>query len=201
MSQLVLDTRKAGPDDSMQKRLIAFIDGENLVLRYQAMLRNGRVPYEDNVHVVDAFVWNNQLLGASIDYDVIRATYYTSVAGGTERAPELRATIQKQMYACGERSRYWQRLNAAVFAKSTQDKKTKLVDMRICVDALANTMNRNMDVLYLVAGDGDYAPLVEEVMRHGIRVSVLALSDGLADLMTSVGDEFTCLDDALFKHA
>lgn len=185
----------------MKKRLIALIDGENLTLRYQAMLRNGHVPYEDNVLVKDVFVWNHRVLGAPVNYDVIRATYYTSVAGGTERAPEVEAAIQKQLFAFGdERKPEWQRLKAAVFTKSTQDRKTKLVDMQICVDALANTMNGNMDALYLVAGDGDYAPLVEEVMRHGIRVSVLALSDGLAERMVSVGDQFTCLDDVLFKQ-
>lgn len=185
----------------MKKRLIALVDGENLTFCYQRMLRDGRVPYADNVHLPDAFVWNNRLLGNPINYDVIRITYYTSIFGGSERAPEVKSLIQQQQYPCGdERTRTWQRLNAAVFTKSQQAKKTKIVDMRICIDALANTIDRNMDVLFLVAGDGDYVPLIEEVMRHGIRTCVLALSEGLSGAMTGVGDEFKCLDDTLFSH-
>lgn len=200
--RLILNRTKDEPETAMKKRLIALVDGENLVFRYQEMLRHGRVPYEDNVHVTDAFVWNPRLLGAPITFDVIRVTYYTSVTGGTERAPAVKDAIQAQMYSCGdERTRSWHRLNAAVFSKSAQSKKTKLVDMRICIDALANTMNANMDVLYLVSGDGDFVPLVEEVMRHGVRVRVLALGDCVADSMKSAGDEFAYLDDMLFKHA
>jgi uncharacterized LabA/DUF88 family protein len=185
----------------MKKRLICLIDGENLVIRYQEMLASGRVPHEDNFHLPDVCVWNNRLLGLPIDYDVIRATYYSSVFGDAVRARDVRDEVQTQMYACGdERTYVWQRLSGVVFAKSQRARKTKIVDMRVCIDALANTMNRNMEVLYLVAGDGDYVPLVEEIMRHGVRVCVFALSDGLAEQMRSVGDQFSLLDDKLFKQ-
>jgi uncharacterized LabA/DUF88 family protein len=184
----------------MKKRLISLIDGENLVFRYQEMLGKGRVPHNENFHVQDVMVWNNGLLGLPIEYDVVRATYCTSVFGDAVRAREVRDTVQTQMYACGdEKSRVWQRLSGAVFPKSQRSRKSKIVDMRVCIDALANTMSRNMEVLYLVSGDGDYAPLIEEIMRHGVRVCVFALSDGLAEEMKSVGDEFTLLDDKLFK--
>lgn len=36
---------------------LIFVDGENLFLRYQEMLKAGRKPAPGNVHVQDCFIW------------------------------------------------------------------------------------------------------------------------------------------------
>lgn len=184
----------------MKKRIVALIDGENLVFRYQEMLKSGRIPRDYNVHTPDVFIWNHYFFGIPIIGDVIRVVYYTSAVGDSRRVSELRARFQNQMYPCGDQKNYsWQRLSATVFKKDKSSRKTKTIDMRICIDALTHTMNHNMDILYLASGDVDYVPLIEEVMRHGIRVNVFAFTDGCADSMQLAGDNFTFLDDILFE--
>lgn len=46
----------------------------------------------------------------------------------------------------------------------------KGVDMALAIELLANSSARNFDVALLLAGDGDYAPLVREARRHGQRI-------------------------------
>jgi hypothetical protein len=42
---------------SIQKAFL-FVDGENLVMRYQAMVQNGKRPKRGVVHIPDVFVWH-----------------------------------------------------------------------------------------------------------------------------------------------
>lgn len=183
----------------MKKRMLFLIDGENIVCRYQAMLEAGAIPCFDTTHIRDVFVWNNRFFGQPIVGDVLRVVFYASVVGDDRRVREVREMIQKEMYSYGDaRDSSWERLNAVVVKKERNSRKTKTIDMRICIDALAHTMNQNMDILHLVTGDADYVPLIEEVMRHGIRVKVHALSDGCAASIRTAGDSFTLLDDVLF---
>ena len=59
-------------------RLMAFIDGENLVARYQAMRERGKQPQAGTQHAPDEYVWNPgfHLPGR---FEVIRAHHYASV--------------------------------------------------------------------------------------------------------------------------
>jgi uncharacterized LabA/DUF88 family protein len=184
----------------MNGRVLGLIDGENLVFRYQAMLEAGWIPYEHVVHIPDVFVWHNNLFGLPIAEEVLRVVFYTSVVGDDQRVSEIRDSIQREAYALGGRQiASWDRLSAFLVKKDRASRRSKAIDMRICIDALAHTMNRNMDVLHLATGDADFVPLVEEIMRRGIRVRIYAFSDGCAQIMRAVGDCFTSLDDVFFK--
>jgi len=55
-----------------------------------------------------------------------------------------------------------------------------------------------IDLVYLASGDGDYLPLVSEVMRHGKQVYVAAFSSGLNAELTHSVDEFFNLDGVFF---
>jgi uncharacterized LabA/DUF88 family protein len=55
-----------------------------------------------------------------------------------------------------------------------------------------------MDILFLLAGDGDYIPLIEEVMRQGKQVHLGAFSDGLSPRLPHIADEFVDLDKYFF---
>ena len=57
----------------------------------------------------------------------------------------------------------------------------------------------NVDALYLVSGDGDFIPLIQAVMRKGMQVNLLALSDGLNPQLPISVDEFECIDFLLFQ--
>lgn len=61
-------------------RMMIFIDGENLVFRYQAMLKEGYVPANKRVeHELDVFVWNKSMPPRMGNYKILRSTYYVTV--------------------------------------------------------------------------------------------------------------------------
>jgi uncharacterized LabA/DUF88 family protein len=61
------------------------------------------------------------------------------------------------------------------------------------IDILSNTYRNNVDTIFLISGDGDYIPIVEEVMRYGKKVYVAALSSGLNRRLRIVPDMFMSL--------
>jgi uncharacterized LabA/DUF88 family protein len=65
---------------------------------------------------------------------------------------------------------------------------------------LSHAFLDNYDVAVLVAGDGDYLPLVREVQRLGKRVYVAFFeSSGLNPELSLVADGFHALDGLLFS--
>jgi len=56
----------------------------------------------------------------------------------------------------------------------------------------------DVGAIYLFSGDGDFVPLVREIMRAGKHVIVGALSSGLAPEMKRIPDRFIDLDQWLF---
>jgi len=78
---------------------MVFIDGENLVARFQAMIDAGRVRDDAVAYQKDVFVWARGCLRRYVDgYDVIRVTYYTSVLGDESRIDEIERFIGGQEY-------------------------------------------------------------------------------------------------------
>jgi uncharacterized LabA/DUF88 family protein len=66
--------------------------------------------------------------------------------------------------------------NPHVFKKKTKDK-SKSVDIALSKDLLVNAFYNNYDVAVLIAGDGDYVPLIEEVKRQGKVVYLVFFED------------------------
>ena len=83
-------------------------------------------------------------------------------------------------------------LNPHVFKKKRQG--TKSVDINICVDATRHVSQSGLVTVVLVTGDGDYLPLIQELMRRGVDVEVQALSDGCHSELKYVPDSFRDLD-------
>ena len=91
-------------------------------------------------------------------------------------------------------------MHPRVFKKERRNQKSKSVDINICTDALRHVYNKSCNSVYLLSEDGDYLPLVEEIMRQGVSVHLAAFSDGLnEDLMYAV-DDFTDLDLLFFEE-
>ena len=60
----------------MARRTAYFVDGENTVARYQAMLEKGWVPHQATVHEPDVFVWHSErLIGNDRDDVLVRVSY------------------------------------------------------------------------------------------------------------------------------
>ena len=86
-----------------------------------------------------------------------------------------------------------------VFKKPRQSQKTRNVDIQVVIDVMRFAFTDEVERVYLVSGDGDYLPLLDEVMRRGKQVEVLALSDGLNDKLSHSVDRFYDLDPVFFR--
>ena len=72
----------------MYERAMFFIDGENLVLRYQDMLTKGYEPNPKILYEKDVYVWHKDVIRANIG-NIIRVNYYTSAQGSYEKIDSL----------------------------------------------------------------------------------------------------------------
>lgn len=66
------------------------------------------------------------------------------------------------------------------------------------VDILSQIYLDNIDTVYLIAGDGDYLPLISEVIRMGKQIYLSAFSEGLNPKLEVMVDQFNLLDDTYF---
>jgi uncharacterized LabA/DUF88 family protein len=178
------------------KRLMIFADGENLVCRYQAILKGGRTPRKEVRHVQDSYVWCPLFMPRG-SYAASRAIYYTSVQGDLAKvratADELRELRLFPNHApdwAHERTLY-----PKVFARPRGREEAKGIDVQLAVDVLSNVYQDNCDAVLLMAGDGDYAPILDESIRRGKITLVAAFSDGLSESVRERADTFYTLDD------
>jgi len=144
----------------------------------------------------DAYVWHSHI--TRIDYmEIVRASYYTTCIGDPAKLTGMKKNIRSVEYlSSGFRGDQDRKGNLVphVFKKENRSKKTKSVDINITIDALRHTYNDSIDCLFLISGDGDYIPLIQEVMRQGKQVFVGALSDGLNPEIPDIPDKFINLD-------
>jgi uncharacterized LabA/DUF88 family protein len=178
-----------------------FVDGENLVSRYQAMLSEGWVPRDDGVcHIQDVLVWHCSFSHLVRMDEVIRATYYTYVVGDENRVREVQDLIRKLEFSAHQNSPLPRTLTPKVFKKNRRSAKAKGVDIQMTVDILTNVYRDNLDTVLLLSGDGDYIPVIEEVLRCGKQCYVSAFSNGLHRDLLLIADQFYCLDGTMFPQ-
>ena len=188
----------------MGNRTFILADGENLVLRYQASLTADVQNREGTVHLPDVLVWHPEITKCAkyAPMNIIRASYYTTLVGDE---PTIESTKKKITDICfnfnigRNECQESGRLCPHVFKKEKNTQKTKSVDINITIDALRHTYNDSLDTLFLLSGDGDYIPLIQEVMRQGKRVVVGAFSNGLNQTLLHIADGFLDLDLLMLK--
>lgn len=195
-------------------KVMAFIDGENLTARFEAMVRDGKAPRTDSViphtvvvqHLQGLLAWHPHTIKEMYLGDTLeRAYYYTTFSGAEQELEQFSATIGQCDVAEPVRSDIDMpgrpiRLIPRVFKKSARRTKTKSVDISLCVDVLECVKNNALDAVYLVSGDIDYRPLIEAVMRAGKRVYVASLSSGCSPQLSNIPDRFVNLDSLYFKR-
>ena len=165
-------------------RMMVFIDGENIVARYQSMLDAGRQPVDGVQHQKDVFAWVYRAVWPGLNV-VQRATLYTYVVGDEIAANEAATAIQTltfgQYAPPGQNftGRLINTLYPRVF-KKLKCRPGKGGDIQMTVDILCNVYQNNLDTVYLISGDGDYEPIIHECQRMGKQVVVAALSSGLS---------------------
>jgi uncharacterized LabA/DUF88 family protein len=190
-------------------KAMVFIDGENLVIRYQDMINKGKKQKLHTKHHKDVYVWNDEMI-PSEEIDLRRVTYYTSAVGSDDYITKLREEIHSFGYRFrgqpdtfhGE-TRYQEQYGYVVpklYKKPAKKQRSRQVDINITIDILSHATPRQVDRMILISGDGDFIPLIREVMRRGIQVHVYALSSGLNNDLKVVADKFKLLDSRLLDN-
>ena len=179
--------------------MMIFADGENLVFRYQAMIKKGWTPRADIHHVQDVLVWYEAFSHLVRMHEVLRATYYTYVVGDDKKVTQIREMIRRLTFNAHRSSTLPKTLMPKVFKKPSQAASGKGVDIEMTVDILTQVHDDNIDTVLLLSGDGDYLPLIREVQRCGKQVYVSAFSDGLNPELPIVADQFYCLDGTTWQ--
>ena len=70
----------------------------------------------------------------------------------------------------------------------------KEIDVKITVDLLSHAYRRTMDRVILLAGDQDFKPLVNEVVRSGMYITVLCFKNNSSKDLRSSADERDMID-------
>jgi len=172
---------------------------------YQAMIANGAIPQDSVVHKPDTYVWREHTVQPGLNV-VLRATYYTYASGDNDKVASIAQEIKQLTFRQYDppQPKLWTKLpdnlSARIFKKE-RGKKAKGVDIQMTVDIMTHVYQNNLDVVYLVSGDGDYFPVIDEVIRNGKQIYVAALSDGLSPLLVERADKFFDLDRLYFNPA
>jgi uncharacterized LabA/DUF88 family protein len=187
------------PSDPHLRRWMMFVDGENLTIRVQRFAQDKDVPLQEGPYYMrDVLVWLPELEATTrllyredgpeeLQLLGVRAYYYTSTTGDEDKI----RSIREALWDIG--------FQPEVFKKPRKRDRTKGVDIALATDFLGNAYRDNYDAAVLVAGDGDYVPLVEEVKRLGKVVHVAFFGEkgrGLSPELRLASDRFWELEYA-----
>jgi uncharacterized LabA/DUF88 family protein len=183
---------------SSYRRMMIFIDGENLVFNYQATLKNHSSNINHEVsHLQDIYVWHPKSF-VPYKFEVLRASYYTFAVGTDDYIDSIRDDIKKLTFNKDSTSILPSLLRPYVFKKDKISRKSKGVDIQMTVDILTNVYNDNLDTVLLITGDGDFLPVINEIIRHGKQVYLASFKSGLNKKLINHVDEYIELDKIYF---
>ena len=185
----------------MVKTAIAFVDGENLVGRYQEMAATRKRRVEVS-HFQDAFVWSPQITLWTY-MDLIRVNYYTSLVGTDEKVRAIEQEMAGTTYSCKVSDAGLSgtaKLIPRVHKRLASSRKSKVVDVDITLDVMRAALETSIGAIFLLSGDGDYLPLVREVSRRTAKQVYLgAFSSGLSETLRDNVEAFVLLDAMFFE--
>lgn len=184
------------PNDPHLRRWMLFIDGENLTIRGQEFAKQRGITLEPGTHFCpNIYLWmpgvvatqaltNTNTTPVPVQPHAIRAFYYTSITGD-----DLAITRNREsLWSLG--------FQPEVFKKAKLQDKAKGIDVALTKDMLSNAFRNNFDVAVLIAGDGDYVPLVEELKRLGKVIYVMFFrQNGLSAALRLSSDMYFELDE------
>jgi len=176
------------------RRMMIFADGENLVFRFQEMIKQGFVQHDGVLHRQDSYVWTSGFSHLALQHEILRATYYTYAIGDAAKMSQVKAELQQLTFLKHMASRLPNNLTPHVFKKENRSRSGKGVDIQLCVDVLTHVYRKNVDSVLLLSGDGDYVPLLQEVRRAGVLVYLSAFSSGFNPVLREHADDVYELD-------
>lgn len=189
------------PIDPHLRRWMLFVDGENFTIRAQRVASDKGVSLEPGTEYrKNIFVWipgvkptcaltNAADSPMKVQDHAIRAYYYTSLTGDETQV----LSVKQALWSLG--------FHPEVFKKGRPEDKAKGVDIALAKDFLSHAFLDNYDAAVLVAGDGDYVPLITEVKRLGKVVYVVFFRDcGLSTELQLAADMFFEMEDFFLEH-
>ena len=178
---------------------LIFVDGENLSIRYQEMIKAGRKPAPDNILIDKYFVWNPPILTDHY-WNIKRLSYYTSVVGDDKKVSAIREQISSKVFksTVDKGTSITGQFVPFVRKKAGKSRKESVCDIAIAVDVMRACYRDHADTIWIFSGDGDFIQLFQEVLHSGKRAYGSAFSSGLNNEIRYVVDEFFLLDKYLF---
>lgn len=168
-------------------RVMIFVDGENLAIRYKEELGD-RASVGHVVCVPDVYVWSHYASRKNGPEEYIRRYYYTSCRGDEQ----ARTDLEDQLRIAG--------IEAPRVFPRTKTGRSKQVDITLATEMLTHAHRDNYDIAVLVSGDGDYVPLVDAVKSEGKRVALWALETGLSPKLKRSADHYWNIGELLFRQ-
>lgn len=148
----------------ISRRLMVFVDGENLALRIEALQRVLGKRYSlPQSHFLESGVafWAAQLSTGAFglpERRVVRVNYYTACSGDLPKIQSLRETLQR--LGVGHT---W-------VHKKKKGQKSKAVDIQLATDLLMSAANGQADDIVLVSADADFLPVVQRGKQLGCQL-------------------------------
>jgi len=171
-------------------RVMMFVDGENLAIRYGALLTQYSLNLpEQPWYLQGVFVWAPEFNNPGHGGGVIRKYFYTSVSGDEPLVAEVADRLKIQG------------VEAPRVFKKMKGTRTKQVDISLAVEMLSHAARKHFDIAVLIAGDQDYVPLVRAVQAEGCRVHVWFFRGGLSEALARVADHFYDIEEILVGKA
>lgn len=193
-------------------KTVVIVDGENLAIRYKAMIKDGYEAKNNVIYVKDIFVWSPDLFQRyNTMKDILRISYFTCITGDDVILKQLNDKISKIEYSYtvdivgggGGNSLYTDGLNKIVntgtlnprLFKKQKGQPSKKIDIAMVIDAFNYSILDGIDEIHIMSGDADFIPVLQEIMRRGKKVAVSSFSSGVNDEMKHIPDTYHCLDD------
>lgn len=103
-------------------------------------------------------------------------------AGASDAGPSIRAYLDavEEIPHCSVRS--------GELRMGKRKREQKGVDVLLAVEMLSDAHAQNFGLAFLLAGDADFVPVVDEVRRYGASVVVIARKASLGPLLRNAAD-------------
>ncbi len=160
-----------------ERKAFAFVDADNILQGQNRLLQRSGISSEQYVKFE-----LSKLLKVANNID--RFYIYSSLTPG-EEAPSWISQLRSQQNFIFRGTR---------LIETGSRRKQEGVDVRLTVDAMQCAFKRTMEQFVLISSDGDFLPLVEEIVDEGIPTAVVSFENpeksDVASRMRDAADQF-----------
>ncbi len=181
-----------------------FVDGENFAKAGQrALVSAGIKPVRGSAWRRDVLLWTPQ---SRARWPAIEPQSYRGVAGGAAFVPQPDAELRRAYYYTSDTADEpaWTETRLQIRDLGFEPRlfkrrkgRSKAVDVALASDVLMLGATRQYEVAAIVAGDGDYVPLIDSVKRLGLHVGVAFIAADTSPELRIAADEYTDLTEDL----